>query len=195
MEWMNYHHLLYFWVVAKEGSIVRATEVLNLTQPTISAQLRALEESLGEKLFQKAGRGLALTETGRVVFSYAEEIFALGRELRDTVKGRPTGRPARLVVGIANVVPKLVAYRILEPAFSLDAPVEISCVEDEPQKLFASLALHDLDLVISDACRGAGAVRAPGWPGHQRALQAARRCARRRARSLRERLSDRRHGG
>src|SRR3982751_3032771 len=103
MEWLNYHHLLYFYVVAKEGSIARATAVLNLTQPTISAQLKVLEESLGEKLFEKSGRKLVLTEMGKVVYRYAEEIFTLGRELRDTVRGRPTARPARLIVGLADV--------------------------------------------------------------------------------------------
>lgn len=151
MEWLNYHHLLYFWVVAREGSISRATQELNLTQPTISAQIRALEESLGEKLFRKSGRGLALTEVGRVVYRYAEEIFTLGKELRDTVKGRPTGRPARFVVGVADVVPKLVTYRLLEPAFKLPERLDVSLREDEPEKLFAALSLHELDLVITDA--------------------------------------------
>jgi LysR family transcriptional activator of nhaA len=151
MEWLNYHHLLYFWVVAREGSITRATEELNLTQPTISAQLRLLEESLGEKLFRKEGRGLVLTEAGQLVFRYANEIFSLGRELRDTLKGRPTGRPARLVVGVADVVPKLVAYRLLEPAFEMGESVELILREDEAEKLYGALALHELDLVISDA--------------------------------------------
>src|SRR6185436_8596610 len=113
MEWLNYHHLLYFHAVAKEGSIARATEVLNLTQPTISAQLRALEDALGEKLLEKSGRKLELTEIGKVVYRYAEEIFNLGREMRDTVRGRPTSRPPRLIVGLADVVPKLVAFRLL----------------------------------------------------------------------------------
>jgi LysR family transcriptional activator of nhaA len=156
MEWLNYHHLLYFWVVAREGSIAKATEVLNLTQPTISAQIRVLEESLGEKLFRKQGRGLALTDVGRVAFQYAEEIFTLGQELKDTVKGRPTGRIPRLVVGIADVVPKLIAYRLVLPAFELEQNVEIVCLEDSPNRLLASLALHEIDLVISDAPIGTG---------------------------------------
>jgi LysR family transcriptional activator of nhaA len=161
MEWLNYHHLLYFWVVAREGSITKATEVLNLTQPTISAQLHTLEESLGEKLFRKKGRGLALTDVGRVVLQYADEIFTLGQELKDTVKGRPSGRVPKLVVGIADVVPKLIAYRLVLPAFELEQGVEIVCLEDSPNRLLASLALHELDLVISDAPVGAGiAVRA-----------------------------------
>jgi LysR family transcriptional activator of nhaA len=157
MEWLNYHHLLYFWVVAREGSIARATEVLNLTQPTISAQLRALEESLGEKLFEKSGRGLVLTEMGKVVLRYADEIFSLGRELRDTVRGRPTTKPPRLIVGLADVVPKLVAFRLIEPAFRMSPRVEVVCREDSPPRLLAALAVHELDVVISDA-PAAGAI-------------------------------------
>jgi LysR family transcriptional activator of nhaA len=154
MEWLNYHHLLYFHVVAKEGSIARATKVLNLTQPTISAQLRALEESLGEKLFEKSGRKLVLTEIGKVVNRYAEEIFALGLEMRETVRGRPTARPARLIVGLADVIPKLVAFRLLEPAFRMTPRNEVVIREDSPARLLASLAVHELDVVISDAPAG-----------------------------------------
>jgi LysR family transcriptional regulator, transcriptional activator of nhaA len=151
MEWLNYHHLYYFWVVAREGSIVRATRVLNLTQPTISAQLRLLEESLGEKLFAKRGRGLALTGVGRVAFDYADEIFSLGQQLRDVIRGRTTGKLPKLFVGIADVVPKLIAFRLLEPAFALSPRTDVVCREDTPQRLFASLALNELDLVISDS--------------------------------------------
>ena len=157
MEWLNYHHLLYFYIVAREGSIARATEVLNLTQPTISAQLRALEESLGEKLFEKSGRKLVLTEIGNVVYRYADEIFTLGRELRDTVRGRPTARTPRLIVGLADVVPKLVAFRLLEPAFRMTPRVEVVIREEAPSRLLAALALHELDLVISDAPAGGAA--------------------------------------
>src|SRR5947209_16010355 len=102
MEWLNYHHLLYFWMVAKEGSIARACEQLHLAQPTISGQLRALEDSLGEKLFTRVGRRLVLTEAGKVVFQYADEIFSLGRELSDVLKGRPHGRPIRFRAGISD---------------------------------------------------------------------------------------------
>jgi LysR family transcriptional regulator, transcriptional activator of nhaA len=151
MEWLNYHHLLYFWVTAREGSIAKASTVLNLTPPTISAQIAALEESLAEKLFVKSGRGLALTEMGRVVFQYSEEIFALGRELRDTIRGRPTGKIPRLVVGIADVVPKLIAFRLIEPAFRLPHRIEVFCEEDDSKSLLTSLGNHDLDLVISDS--------------------------------------------
>lgn len=151
MEWLNYHHLLYFWVTAREGSITRASEVLNLTMPTISGQISALEESLGEKLFEKSGRGLVLTEMGRIAFQYADEIFTLGKELRDTFRGRPTGKLPRLIVGIADVVPKLVAFRLIEPAFRMPDKVEVVCQEDSPDRLYGRLAMHELDLVISDS--------------------------------------------
>lgn len=150
MEWLNYHHLLYFWVVAREGGLVPAGKVLKLTHPTLSAQVKALEERLGEKLFTKVGRKLQLTEMGRVVYRYAEEIFSLGRELVDTVQGRATGQPGRLAVGIADVVTKLVVRRLLAPAFTLPAPVRLVCSEDSQERLLAELALHSLDLVISD---------------------------------------------
>lgn len=157
MEWLNYHHLLYFWVTAREGSIAKASTVLNLTPPTISSQITALEESLGETLFEKSGRGLVLTEMGHVVLRYADEIFTLGREMRDTLRGRPTGKRPRLVVGIANVVPKLIAFRLIEPAFRLPQQVEIVCEEDDSQALLVALAAHQLDLVISDAPLPTGA--------------------------------------
>jgi LysR family transcriptional activator of nhaA len=151
VEWLNYHHLLYFWTVAKEGSIAKACDKLRLAQPTISGQLRQLEESIGDKLFRRAGRGLALTEVGQVVYRYAEEIFGLGRELQDVLKGRPRGRPARLVVGISDLVPKLIAYRILRPVLSMPEPVQLICHEDTADRLLADLAEHRLDVVLSDA--------------------------------------------
>ena len=149
MEWLNYHHLYYFWVVAREGSIAKATNKLHLTQPTISAQLRQLEESLGEKLFEKSGRGLVLTESGKLAVRYADEIFALGRELRDTLRDRPTGRAVRVTVGIADVLPKLIAYRVLRPAF--ESEVEIVCREASSDNLLELLAQHEVDLVLTDA--------------------------------------------
>lgn len=157
MDWLNYHHLLYFWTVAREGSIARACEQLHLAQPTISAQLRALEKSLGAKLFTREGRGLALTDTGRVVYRYADEIFTLGRELRDTLRGRPAGRALRLAVGVADVLPKLVAYRLLEPALRLPEPVQVVCSDGKPEPLLAELAQHKLDVVLSDAPLSPGA--------------------------------------
>ena len=150
VEWLNYHHLLYFWTVAKKGSIARACEELRLAQPTISGQLRALEESLGEKLFVRQGRRLVLTDVGQVVYRYADEIFALGGELKDVLKGRPQNRPMRLIVGISDLIPKLIAYRILEPALSIKGGVQIECYEDTPEKLLLSLSAHEFDLVISD---------------------------------------------
>lgn len=151
MEWLNYHHLLYFWVVAREGGLGPAGKVLRLSHPTLSAQVKALEDRLGEKLFTKVGRRLVLTETGRVVYRYADEIFSLGREMLDAVSGRPVGQPLRLVVGVADSVPKLVVRRLLQPALTLPDPVRLVCREDTTERLLADLALHSLDLVISDA--------------------------------------------
>jgi LysR family transcriptional activator of nhaA len=150
MEWLNYHHLLYFWVVAREGGLVPAGKVLHLSHPTLSAQIHALEDHLGEKLFIKVGRKLALTEIGRIVFRYADEIFTLGREMVDTVKGRSTGQ-ARLDVGVVDAVSKLVVRRLLQPALNLPEPVRLVCREEPYDKLLADLALHALDIVISDA--------------------------------------------
>jgi LysR family transcriptional activator of nhaA len=151
MEWLNYHHLLYFWTVAREGSIARACEQLRLAQPTISGQLRQLEENLGERLFVRAGRGLALTEIGQVVYGYADEIFSLGREMQDVLRGRPRGRPIRLQVGISDVMPKLIAYRVLLPAMNMPEPVQLLCQEGNPHRLVADLASHSLDVVLSDS--------------------------------------------
>jgi LysR family transcriptional regulator, transcriptional activator of nhaA len=156
VEWLNYHHLFYFWTVAKEGSIARAGEKLSLTQATISAQISAFERNLGEKLFNRVGRRLVLTETGRLAFRYAEDIFALGREFIDTLKGRPTGQPLRFRVGIADVVPKLIAQRLLEPAFQIAQPVRLACHEGKTESLLAQLILHELDLVLTDSGAGSG---------------------------------------
>lgn len=150
VEWLNYHHLLYFWVVAREGSIARACDQLRLTEATISAQIRALEEALGEKLFSRVGRNLVPTDMGRIVLRYADDIFTLGRELMDTVKGRPTGQPVRLVVGVADVLPKLIVHRLLAPAYKLREPVRMICREGKHDQLVAQLALHELDVVLTD---------------------------------------------
>jgi LysR family transcriptional activator of nhaA len=151
LEWVNYHHLLYFWVVSREGGLVPAGKVLRLSHPTLSAQIHSLEDNLGEKLFTKVGRKLALTDVGRVVFRYADEIFRLGREMVDAVKDRSTGQPLRLEVGVVDVVPKLVVRRLLKPALALTEPVRIVCYEDSYEKLLADLALHSLDIVIADS--------------------------------------------
>ena len=147
--WLNYHHLLYFWTVAREGSIARASAVLHLTQPAISAQLRTLQRAFGEKLLERRGRGLELTEAGRVAFRYADEIFTLGRELQDTLAGRVVGTP-RLRVGVVDALPKLVAYRLLEPALRGDA-TRLHVREGPLERLLGDLALHALDVVLSDA--------------------------------------------
>jgi len=151
MQSLNYHHLMYFWHVAKEGSVTKAAATLRLRQPTVSEQLRTLEDSLGEELFDRRGRSLKLTETGRVVFRYADEIFRLGRELQDTLAGRPVGGPSKLRVGVSLVLPKLVLQRLLEPALRMDPPVQIVCREDRTERLLAELSVSDLDLVIADA--------------------------------------------
>ena len=150
MEWLNYHHLLYFWSVAKHGTVAKACEDLRLAQPTISAQIRLLEDTLGEKLFMREGRYLVLTEMGRVVFKYAEDIFSLGQDLMNMVKGRGSDRPIRLTVGIADAVPKLLASRILRSAFKHSESMRLICWEDKVDQLLANLAIHGLDLVIAD---------------------------------------------
>lgn len=151
MEWLNYHHLFYFWTVAREGSIAKACEKLRLAQPTISGQLRMLEEDLGAKLFKRAGRGLVLTEVGHLVNRYAEEIFSLGREIKEVVKGGQPERSPRLVVGVTEVLPKLVAYRLLEPALQGADPIQLICWEGKLEILLAELAIHKLDIVLADA--------------------------------------------
>ncbi len=163
MDWLNYHHLLYFWTVAKEGSITRASQQLNLAQPTISAQLHTLEESLGEPLFVRTGRSLALTDFGRLVFRYAEQIFGLGKELQNAVQTRPSSRALRLTVGIAEVLPKLLVHRVLAPALQMSQPVQLICHEDKPERLLAEMNLLGLDIVLSDTPVPAGSkVRAFG---------------------------------
>jgi LysR family transcriptional regulator, transcriptional activator of nhaA len=161
LEWINYHHLLYFRTVAREGSITRASQVLSLAQPTISGQIRALEDTLGERLFARQGRNLVLTEFGRLVYRYADEIFTLGQEMTDVLKGRPTGKPQPLHVGVANVLPKLVVRKILHAGLELPDPVQMVCREGQPEQLFSELAMHELDLVLSDApISPAGRIRA-----------------------------------
>ena len=148
---LNYQHLLYFWSVVRTGSLTRACEELALSAPTISMQLRTLEERLGEKLLAKSGRALVPTEVGRLVFSYADEIFGLGQDLMEALDHRPSARPLRLVVGIDDVLPKEIAYRILKPTLALDRSVRLVCREGTLERLVANLALHEVHVVLSDA--------------------------------------------
>jgi len=150
MEWLNYHHLLYFWSVAKHGTMTKACEELRLAQPTISGQIRLLENTLGEKLFVRTGRRLGLTEMGHLVFKYAEDIFATGQELLNTVKSQGNGHPTRLVVGIADAVPKPLATQLLKSALKLYRPTRLICQEDKLRQLLTDLMAHRSDLVIAD---------------------------------------------
>jgi LysR family transcriptional activator of nhaA len=146
---LNYNHLHYFWTVANEGSIARASEVLHITPQTISGQLKVLDQAVGEPLFQRAGRGLVMTDAGRVVKQYADEIFTLGAELSQVVRGRQ-GRSRVLHVGIVNSIAKLIAYRVLRPAIAAADPVHLVCTESSLENLLSELAVHRLDLVLSD---------------------------------------------
>jgi LysR family transcriptional activator of nhaA len=150
MAWLNYHHLLYFWTVARVGSIAAASKELLLAQPTISAQLKTLEEALGQKLFQREGRGLALTDVGRTTFRYADDIFRLGRELQETLARDGARQEQRLRVGLADVIPKLLAERLLEPAWEAAPTLHLECVELPLPQLLSRLALHELDVVLAD---------------------------------------------
>ncbi len=151
MAWMNYHHLLYFRTVVREGGVSRAAAKLRLAQPTISAQVRTLERALGVQLFVKKGRTLTLTEAGRMVFRFADEIFTIGRELQATLEGRPPGQAPVLTVGVANAVPKLIVYRLLRPAIEQPEAVRLECREDNAEQLLAALATYSLDVVIASA--------------------------------------------
>ena len=151
MPSLNFKHLRYFWVVAANGTIARAAEILHVTPQTISGQLRELEEQIDAKLFQKSGRNLVLTDTGRLVFSYADEMFRLGDELQDVIEGRSPGAALTLTVGVAMVVPKLLAYRVLEPVLNMPESVHLVCLEASLADLLADLSVHKIDLVLADA--------------------------------------------
>ena len=150
MEWLNYHHLFYFWTVARAGSIARASEELRLAQPTISNQLKTLEASLGVKLLERQGRRLVLTDVGRTVLRYADDIFRTGRELQRAVKGLPTGQRLRLVVGVVDVIPKRMAALLLKPAVDAHPDLTLVCREGPLPQLLAALAIHELDVVLAD---------------------------------------------
>ncbi len=151
VDWLNYHHLMYFWMVAKEGGITPAAELLHLSQPTLSTQIQKLEKSMGLKLFERKGRAMLLTDSGQMVFRYADEIFSLGNELADAVRGRPTDDSIRLLVGVPDVLPKLVTYRILKPVLEMGERVKLVCYEGKFKDLLADLAMHRLDVVLADS--------------------------------------------
>jgi LysR family transcriptional activator of nhaA len=150
MDWLNYHHLFYFWTVARAGSIAKASQELRLAQPTISNQLKTLEGSLGVKLLERQGRRLVLTDVGRTVQRYADDIFRTGRELQQAVKGLPTGQRLRLVAGVADVIPKRMAALLLQPAVDAHPDLTLTAREGPLPQLLAALALHELDVVIAD---------------------------------------------
>ena len=150
MTSLNFKHLRYFWMVAKAGSIARASEQLHVTPQSISGQLTTLETALGVQLFQRAGRNLELTDTGRRILSYADEIFTIGDELVEMLRDPPAQRALSFKVGIADVVPKSVAYRLVEPALRIEEPVRLVCREGPLDSLLAELAVHRLDMVIAD---------------------------------------------
>jgi len=150
MEWLNYHHLFYFWTVARAGSIARASAELRLAQPTISNQLKTLESNLGVKLLERQGRRLVLTDVGRTVLRYADDIFRTGRELQQAVKGLPTGQRLRLVAGVVDVIPKRMAALLLQPAVDAHPDLVLVCREGPLPQLLAALAIHELDVVVAD---------------------------------------------
>jgi len=147
---LNYNHLLYFWTVAKEGSIAKASETLHITPQTISGQIKVLENAIGVSLFNRSGRGLILSETGRMVNVYAEEIFSLGSELTQTIKNKTVANTKELVVGIVDSIPKLIAYRTIAPCLELDEEIKIVCLEGNLEDLLAQLSVHKVELVLSD---------------------------------------------
>ncbi len=147
---INYKHLRYFWMVAKEGSITKASQLLFLTPQTISGQLSLLEKQLNVELFKRVGRNLELTDAGKIVQTYANDIFSLGDELQEVLRHKPHGLRLQLKAGIANSIPKSIAYHLLEPSLHLDEPMRLICREDNLSILLTELAEHKLDIVISD---------------------------------------------
>lgn len=150
MAQLNFKHLRYFWMVAKSGSIARASEQLHLTPQSISGQLGEFEDSLGVELFRRVGRGLELTETGKRLLGYAEQIFSLGDELLETLRDDGLAQSVPFRVGIADSVPKMVAYRLVAPSLGFAEPVKLICREGRLTALLGDLAVHRLDMVIAD---------------------------------------------
>lgn len=150
MEWLNYHHLRYFWTAAKEGSLQKAAEKLNVSPPAISAQIKELEDALGEPLFRRSGRANVLTDAGQIALRYADEIFGLGAELVNAVRQRPGARSLRLYVGVADAMPKLITNEILKPVLEMPQNVHVICREGKIEDLLGQLAAHRLDIVLAD---------------------------------------------
>lgn len=150
MAKLNYKHLSYFWMVGKTGSIARASEQLYLTPQSISGQLAELEQSLDVKLFRKVGRGLELSDMGRKVFSYADEIFTLGNELLKLTQNEDVKKCQPFHVGIADSVAKSIAYRVIEPILKLDNSIRLICKEGKLPNLLSEMSINRLDLVIAD---------------------------------------------
>lgn len=151
MAQINYHHLHLFRTVARAGTLARAAAELQLTEPTLSTQIKALEQQFGQPLFSRAARRLQLTDAGQTALRYADDIFSLGDELAQTMAGDPGDRPRRFLVGIADVVPKMIAYRLIEPALHIPESIVLQCTDDIPERLVAALSVHALDLLITDA--------------------------------------------
>jgi LysR family transcriptional activator of nhaA len=147
---LNFLHLFYFWMVVRHRGITAAGELLHLTQPTISTQIRKLEKSLGQELFDRSGRELELTAVGKTVYEYADEMFAVGRELLGALRGMPSTRAMRLMVGMPMVMPKLFTYRLLKPVLHLPQPVQIVIHEAPLDTLVADLMRHHYDVILSD---------------------------------------------
>lgn len=156
MEWLNYHHLYYFWIVVREGGITAAGKRLHLVPSTISSQLSTLEDALDVKLFQRVGRSIEPTEMGQLVFQYADEIFSLGKELVETVRGYPKVGRIPLRVGVVDALPKMVVRDLLDPVFKMPEPIRLVCHENKKETLLAELALHEIDMVLSDSPIGSG---------------------------------------
>jgi len=150
MNWLNYHHLLYFWTVAKQGGLAKAAENLRLSPSTVSTQIGRLEESLGHKLFERQGRKLVMTDAGQVVYRYADEIFLLGREILDSLRDQPAKRPLKVHIGIAEVIPKLLAKKFLMPVLQMSGDVQLICHEGRSDRLLAELSIHNFDVVLTD---------------------------------------------
>lgn len=150
MEWLNYHHLRYFWAVAREGGLAPAAQKMHVSQSSLSEQIRELESSLGEKLFEKDGRRNRLTHAGKVVFNYADDIFSIGRELVQVVGQKKSNKALRLVVGVVDSVPKLVTNDIFRPVFAMSEPVRVTFLEGKIDDLVGELAMHRIDIILAD---------------------------------------------